>query len=84
MKAFTDIKWTVYFWNMAIAVVKGIGATGVAWCGTAAGHAVTESIPVLQWDGLLAVLIFSIVANLFLYLQTNGLPAMVEKAKDQT
>jgi hypothetical protein len=65
-----------WFYNMGQAVIGGVAAAGSAWLGTAAAHAVSSTIAVMDWNSFGAVLLTSSVTNLFFFLKQSPLPPM--------
>lgn len=68
------LKWGQWFYGLWKAVVGGVAATGGAYLGSLVGNQVTKDIPVMNWQSLGFVIVFSSITNLFFYLQKAPAP----------
>lgn len=72
------LRWDKWLYSLGQAVIGGAAASGSAWVGTAMGHAVIDSIPVMDWRSLGFVLAAATVSNLFYFLKQSPLPPPVD------
>jgi hypothetical protein len=74
------LKWGDWFYHAGQSVIGGAAAAGSAWLGTSVGHAVSSSIPVLDWRAMGFVLLSSACTNLFFFLKQSPLPPAESEA----
>lgn len=76
------LDWQHWTYSLLKSVIGGAAASGSAWLGTAVAHAISVSVPIMDWRALGAVLVTSSATNLFFYLKESPLPKDLDN-KDQ-